>query len=401
MHRLLVLLLLLFTATAGFTQKLPVNYYRGQAAIDNGDLIIAAIWLDSAITSNPRIPTLFVKRGEVYFRDKSYQQAIKMFQQAESLRNSVASYWLARTFAVLSDTTNTFLELEKHLSSPVKMSEPRIQLDTAFVNLRSSQQWKSLWMNSWYSTNELLLADVEYHFSRNEWNHALDYLNERMHGRSVNHRLFALRGEAYFNIGSYKASEADFAQALRRSRRNHTYMAWLARANMVQGKAKKAIRLLSQAIDQSGGEPEYYKWRSQAFASDMQHGKAIDDIKFYLTFYPKNIEAIAMLAGYAFDSGRDIEALLQLGALIKIQPNIYEHYLMRAKIYGKSGHWAMAELDLNEAINLTQKNADAYLTRGICRINLGKSSDACKDFSAALKFGSYQAQELIYKHCRK
>lgn len=401
MHKLLVLLLLSFTATAGFTQKLPVNYYRGQAAMDNGDLKMAAIWLDSAITSNPRIPTLFVKRGEVYFRDKSYQQAIKMFQQAESLRNGVASYWLARTFAVLSDTTNTFLELEKHLSSPVKMSEPRIQLDTAFVNLRSTQQWKSLWMNSWYTPNELLLADVEYHFTRMEWNHALDYLNERMHGRSANHRLFALRGEAYFNIRSYKAAEADFAQALRRSRRNHGYMAWLARANIMQNKSKKAISLLNQAIEQSGGEPEYYKWRSQAFASDMQHGKAIDDIKFYLTFHPKNIEAIAMLAGYAFDSGRDIEALLQLGALIKIQPNIYQHYLMRAKIYVKSGHWAMAELDLNEAINLTKKNADAYLTRGICRINLGKSSDACSDFNSALKLGSFHAQELIYKHCRK
>ncbi len=401
MQRFLVFVILTFLATASFAQKLPVSYYRGQAAIDNGDIELAAVWLDSAINSNPRIPNLFVKRGEVYFRSKNYPLAIELFQQAETLRNGVASYWLARTFAVISDTTNAFIELERHLSSPVRLSEPRIQLDTAFAKLRSTHQWRSIWLKSWYTPNELLLADVEYHFTRKEWNHALDLLNDRMHGRSASHRLFALRGEAYFNIGSYKAAEADFAQALRRSRRNHTYMAWLARANTVQGKAKKAISLLSQAIEQSGGEPDYYKWRSQAFATDLQYHKAIDDIKFYLEFYPKSIDAISMLASYAFESGRDIEALFQLGALIKLQPKVFQHYLMRAKIYMKSGHWGMAELDLNVVIELTQQSADAYENRGICLVNLSKRSEACNDFNSALKLGSYQAQELIYKHCRK
>lgn len=401
MYRFPIIFIFVYLAFGVHAQKLPESYFRGQAAIDNGAYELAIQWLDSAHNNNPRNPSILVKQGEAFFRTGNYTNALEAFQNASKIREGIATYWMARTYAMLLDTANVFLELEKHLSSSPKESEPSIQIDTAFSRYRETTHWKSIWLKSWYSNNETLIADVEYHFSRCEWNQALDLLNERMDGRSANHRLFALRGEAYFNIGSFKAAEEDFAYALKRSRRNYSYMAMRAKAQIKLEQHRKAIDLLNKSIELSGGDPKYFSLRSQAFAGNQQFTEAINDIKYFLTFYPNWINGIALLASYAYDGGKEIEALMQLGKLIKIQPKNAEHYLKRAKIYIKTGNWEVAEMDLTQAIALSQSIAEAFLNRGVCRINMGKKLDACSDWNIAVKLGNFQAQELVYKHCRK
>ena len=365
MARLLLILVFLSIATVGFSQRLSTQYYRAQAAIDNGNLELASQFIDSSIAANSRNPLLLLKKGETDFRKADFSAAIESFKTAENIRNGIASYWLARAYAMQADTVNTFLELERHLNSSPKETEASILLDTAFNKFKNTPQWRKLWLNDWYSTNERLLADIAYHFSRDEWEVALDLLNDRMHGRRSRHQLYALRGEVYFNSGSYRAAESDFAQALKRSRRNHQYMAWRAKSLMAVNRSKQAVKILSQAIEQSGGEPAYYKLRAAAFASNQNYPKAIDDIKFYLTFYPNSYEAIAQLADYSMESGRLIEALFQLGKLINEKPNEWRYYLMRGKIYMNYNNWEMAEIDINQAIKFNPNNAE--IGRASCR----------------------------------
>jgi predicted Zn-dependent protease len=381
-------------------QKLPTNYYRAQAAIDNCQLGVALQWIDSALIVSPRNPLLWMKKGEIQFLSKSYTESVNSFQTAESFRVGIASYWLARAYSMLNDKTNAFKELERHLSNNPKEIEAKILLDTAFNNINKSAEWSKLWLTDWYTTNERFISDILYQFSRNEWDYALDLLNARMDSRNARHQLYALRGEAFFNVGSFKSAKADFDQALKGSRRNHQYMAWNAKTLLDLNNGKGAIRFLNNAIELSGGEPAYFKLRARAFASEQNFEKAITDIKHYLTFYPKDFDAIASYAEYSMRYGKLIDALFQLGKLIAENPKEPRFYIMRAKIYIKSNNWKVAEMDLTESIKLNPNNAESYLLRGNCNHNLGKKVEACSDWRRSQELGNFHAQELIYKHCR-
>lgn len=400
MHKLYSLILLCLLPMISGAQKLSESYFRADAAIYYHDYERAEYWIDSAISLNPRSPLLWLKKGEIQFRKQSFNEALTSFSNAEKFRIGIASYWLAKTYAMLGDTSNAFTELKRHLSIPSKETEANILLDSAFKSIKNTVQWKKIWKEEWYSSNEILFADISYLFSHNEWDHALDILNERMDGRRAGHRLYALRGEAYYHLESYNAAEKDFANALKRSKRNHIYMYWLSKAMLANGKKGKAIKLLNQAIDHSGGEPKYFKQRSIAFANSDEYSQAADDMKHYLSFYPSDGEATELLAEFSYKAGKFIEALFQLGKLIKNQPNNYRFLSMRADIYMKSSNWEMAELDLNKAITLYPEDADVFLRRGICRFNRNSTNEACSDWHKAFSLGNFEAQELIYKHCR-
>jgi tetratricopeptide (TPR) repeat protein len=382
------------------SQKLPTNYYRAQAAIDNGKLDLALQYIDSTINISPRNALLWMKKGEIQYRSHSFKESIVSFQTAESYRSGIASYWLAKSYAMLNDHSNAFAELVRHLSNNPKEVEAKILLDTAFNGINRTIEWNKLWLTDWYSANDRFISDILYQFSRNEWDYALDLLNERMDRKNVRHQLYALRGEAFYNLGSYKSAKADFSQALKGSRRNHQYMAWLSKSLLAQNNSKRAIHYLNKAIDQSGGEPMYFNLRAQAFAGQQDFEKAINDIKYYLTFYPNDFDAVASYAEYSMAYGKLIDALFQLGKLIVENPREPRFYLMRAKIYMKSNNWTVAEIDLSESIKLNPYLADSFLLRGNCNSNLGKRAEACADWKRAQELGSFQAQELIYKHCR-
>jgi tetratricopeptide (TPR) repeat protein len=399
MYRISIISLFLVTATTAFSQKLPESYYRSQAALENNKVETALHWIDSAIVDSPRQPNIWLKKGEIFYHLNKPDSALKSFYHADKLRNGIASYWIAKYHSLSGDTVNAIAELERHLSSIPKEFEATIQLDTAFQSIRNTEQWQDLWLKQWYNSNELLAADVAYHFSRREWDYAIDILNERMHGRNVRHLFYALRGEAYYNIGSYKAADDDFAQALKRSRRNHSYMAWRGKSLSALSKHRKAIRLLSQAIAQSGGEPEYFMARAKAFASNQELDNALSDINHYLSFYPNCKEGMIIKLDVSLRLKRNIDALLIVNRLIKMKPDNYELYLTRANIYKESKNWEVAEIDYNKAKELGANSKELYLSRGTCRFNQGNSSGACSDWKKAIELGSFVAQELVYKHC--
>lgn len=399
MYRISIIFLFLVTATASFSQKLPESFYRSQAALENNKVEASLKWIDSAIVDSPRQPYIWLKKGEIFYHSNKLDSALKSFNHAEKIRNGIASYWIAKCYSLIGETENALSELEKHLSSTPKEFEATIQLDTAFLSIRNTEQWQGLWLKQWYNSNELLAADVAYHFSRGEWDYAIDILNERMYGRNVRHMFYALRGEAYYNIGSYKAADDDFAQALKRSRRNHSYMAWRGKSLSALGKHRKAIRLLNQAITQSGGEPEYFMARAKAFASNQEMGNALADIKHYLTFYPNSKVARLINLDVALQLNRNIDALLIVNRLIRDEPSEYDYYLTRGNIYSKSKNWEVAELDYNKAKELGANSKELFLSRGTCRFNSGNTSGACSDWKRAIELGSFRAQELVYKHC--
>lgn len=399
MRKLLILFIALSWLLGANAQRFNEQYYRAQAAIDNGNLKHALVYIDSSTVSMPRNPLVWLKKGEICFRLNSYDKAIECFNSAESFRKGVALFWLAKAYAMQTDTDKALEMLEQHLSSAPKTHEATILLDTSFNSIIKTEQWRKFWLNDWYTNYERFLAEVEYYKQNGDIDIAFELLNERMQGRRSRHQLYALRGEMYLTMSSYKAAEADFKQAIKSRKRGHEYIYLRAKSLLHLKKYQKSLQLLTKAIELSGGEPSYYQLRAMAFAKSQEYPKAIDDIKYYLTFYPNNIEANKMLADYSIAAGKSIDALLQLGKLIKVNPTNYEYYLLRAKIYMETKKWDVAIIDLNKCLQLNPANAEAYLNRGVCNVNMGKSKEACSDWQTAIKKGNFKAQEYSYKYC--
>ena len=400
MSRNLLFILLVLNFSPSLAQKMPESYYQALALIEQNKCEQAISLIDSSVVKTDNNPNLLMLRGEAFLKKHQYAKAIDDFRKAELLKNGIASYQLARAYALINDTENALIELKRHLSQPVKQPEAFILLDTAFINLSKSSQWNSIWLNDWYTPYERMVAEVAYLFSHEQWDDAIDLLNQKIEGRAARHRLYALRGEAYFNIGSYRSAEADFAQAIQKSRRNHEYMFWKAKALAAQGKYKAAIKQLNHAIDLSGGNPHYYMERGQAYAGMGNHHNAITDIQHFLTYYPDCIKAMELFTIYAVALGRNIDALFRLATMIKAKPNEVNYYLLRSKIYISSQNWAVAEKDLSKASGINGRLVEAYMQRGLCYINMGNKEAACKDWKQAQTLGKFEAQELIYKHCR-
>ncbi|MDY0199640.1 MAG: tetratricopeptide repeat protein [Tenuifilaceae bacterium] len=397
-----VSLFLIFSACVLCTnaQKMTENYYRSQVALCNKNFILAQQHIDSALVGIKRNPYVLIKKGEILFAQNVFKDALDCFEDANQVRSDIASLWEAKAYAMLNDTIAAIAALERHLSSTQKVFEANIILDTAFVGLAKTPQWKNLWLKQWYNNNELLEAEIDYHFSQNEWELALDLLNEKMDGKKSRHQFYALRGKAYTAIGSYKAAEEDFAQALKRNKRNDKYMSSYGLALDKVGKHKKAIKLFNEAISNSGGNPAYYKQRAQAYSNlnDFEH--AFADVNYFLSYYPKCTNALLLSANIATKMGKNISALFSLGKLIKLDPTNWTHYAARAELYLSSKNWEVAEIDFSKAIELNPKDKNLYLNRGKCRQNLGKKNLACTDWKQAVKLGSFEAQEFIYKNCK-
>ena len=395
-----ILLSLALVVISASAQKFPKSFYRAQAALENGEFAQAISWIDSTLNSSTINESYWLKRGEVNYLSKNYQDALVDFLTADKYKNQFASYWLAKTYAQLNDTAKVFEQLRIHLETRGKESEATIQLDEAFDKIQNTSQWKRIWLTDWYSPAEKLAAEIEYLFDQESWTEAIEVLNQRIEGRSAGHQLYTFRGEAYYNIGSYKAAEADFSQAIDKSKRNHEYLIWHAKTLIKQEKFRKAIDDVDRAIELSGGKPEYFMIRSEAYAGESKFEEAASDLEFYLSFYPKNITAIEKYAFIAAEAGKNLTALSQLAKLIKTTPNEPKLYIQRAKIYMKSENWAMAEMDFAMSLDFNPNNADVYIQKGLCRYYQGNSAGACNDWKNALRLGSFEAQELIYRNCK-
>ena len=75
-------------------------------------------------------------------------------------------------------------------------------------------------------------------------------------------------------------------------------------------------------------------------------------------------------------------------------------YLDRGRVNAILGNYNDAEQDFTEAIELKKSYAEAFINRGIIRINfLEQKEKGCLDFSRAGELGITKAYELIKEQC--
>lgn len=403
MQRILSLttLVILFTLHAANAQQNYEAWYRLRAAIDRQEKSEALEWIDSCLKLKPLRYYSYIDIGKAYYLNEQYNDALVYFKKAESVRSNSASYLLARTYSMLGDTSSCFLWLQKNLESAQREKESVILLDRAFDSIQKAQGWKNIWEKDWYNSLNKVTAEAEYLNGNQRFEESLDLLNTRIKGSKSRFVLYELRGDAYLNLNNPQAAADDYSIAYKKSKKNPVYLAKIAQALVARKQYPPAIKKINEAIEKSNGDPTFYLDRAKIYGKMGQPAYSFDDLKYYLTFYPNNTEAMELLPESAYNAGQYVDALWTLAKLIKTNPDNPRYHFLRGITYIKTEQPRLAITELDIAIVNEYNVAEAYYHKGIALINLGEYPEACKCFSASVRYGKFNAQEWLYKYCKK
>ncbi len=393
--------LLFFVLTPAFSQNNQYYWYKTIALIENDNIEMALLYIDSAIQQNPKNVEYCIKRAEILFQSGNLETAIAAFNSCNALKGDASSLGLAKVYASQQNFDAAIAELKKYLSGSDKISESQVKLDPSFVELSKMQEWTDLWKTEWYNAGERFVTDVEYLFSRKKWDQAVELLSNRLGKSKGNHRLFALRGHAFYNLSSYKSAEADFSESIRRSKRNPNYYFWRAKCRLALKQHKAASKDLDMAMELSGDNPKFLPERARVYAALGYYESAIESLKIYFNYYPADFENQFLFGTILFESNNYLEALFALGKVIRSGNANAECYELRGLIYVKSSSWELALTDFTKALELEPNRAQTMHYRAEVLIKQGMQRQACIELKEAINRGYFPSQELFFKHCKK
>lgn len=389
-----------FSSLFSYSQQMPEAYYRLLASVEAQDRVQALQWVDSCKVLKPMRFLYLLGIGDAFVLNGSYSDAIDFFAKAELVRAGSASYRLAKVYCSKGDTAAGFEWLRKNLASAQREKESAILLERAFEKYHNSLGWKNLWSKDWYTSLDRTIAEAEYLNENNNYDESLDLLNARIKGNKSRYVLYALRGDAYLNLDNPSAAADDYSIAYRKSRKNPLYLVKIAEALMAKKQFPQAIKRLDEAIDKSGGNPQFHLVRATVYNAMGQPASGLQDIKYYLEFYPNDNRAVELLSQCAYDAGQYVDALFALAKLSKISANNAKYRYLRGLTYLKTEQPRLAIAEFDFAISHEYNLADAYFYRGIAHHNLGEKAEACRCFSISHQYGKFEAQEWMYNHCK-
>jgi Flp pilus assembly protein TadD len=164
------------------------------------------------------------------------------------------------------------------------------------------------------------------------------------------------------------------------------YYSWhnLGRAKAEKGDVDGAIDAFSRAIDLRSGFPDPWHERGLAWSRKQRYSLAVHDFTVVLQLDPGRADAYFHRGKVRALRGDPAGALADLDAAIQNRP-LPALYLERGTIRAMGGDLSGAITDWTEAIRLNPQSVDAYVRRGVARLERGEKADAAEDFARALE----------------
>jgi tetratricopeptide (TPR) repeat protein len=392
------LVILLINKT--FAQDAGSFFVKGKAFYQQGKLQEADEQFSNAIKSDPSKAEFFIDRGKTRIKTKHYNEAILDFQNAEKIKPDIASYYLAESYSLSQNASKAVFYLENHLNSKYKVLQSQIKLDSAFLGIENTNEWKQLWAKEWYSKTENQLADAHFLLKTKEYTDALAILNDAISKRKSMSALWAERASVYAAMGQYSSAADNMDYAISLHQRNPEYYVFQSRMYMKMDKPAEAVTGFSKALSLDSTEIGIYLERGAANDKSGNYDQALADINHYLKFFPEN-DSINYLAGLInFHSGNYIGALQYLNKVLKKDQTKAYYFITRGNTYLKTKTYKYASRDFSMALDLEPQNSEAYLNKGKALYYSGDLKGACADWQSAMKYGNREAVVMLQTYCK-
>lgn len=344
---------------------------------------------------------LFLMRGEVLLKARRIKDARNDFMAAENMKQGSGVYGLARCAALSGDARAAVAYLEIHLRSDKRKSEPEIMLDSAFVPITASPEWKALWKRDWYRGYERKTWEIENYIKSGRTDLAEETLDELSALYPDMPVTDYCRARVLISRGKYHEA-AEILSALTSG--TDAPVSWqlaLADARTGEGNYYASAMIYGKLMDNRYPDPGLLLKRAQMLFKSGDRNAARKDLERYLDLDPDNSEALG-LTGKAFaEEGAIFEALPYLNANVEKHPGEASAFSLRGDAWLAARTWDKAAEDYTMSLDLEPDNPTVNLNMGIALINSGRMEDACYYLRKAKSLGEKSASQYLSRYCIK
>lgn len=161
-----------------------------------------------------------------------------------------------------------------------------------------------------------------------------------------------------------------------------------------------AYNFFTQALKQNPENISAWFRRGELLNAEQAYQEALQDYMQVLYLEPKNYFAmmgigLSYMGMQQFNMAND-----WFTNAIKMDGQNAYGYTKRAEARFYAGSTQAASSDIEQAILLDPKFAEAYYWRGAIKISANKKKEACADLQKALQLGYWDAQKLIDDFCK-
>lgn len=149
---------------------------------------------------------------------------------------------------------------------------------------------------------------------------------------------------------------------------------------------KRVIQEYNSLIEDYGAVPDFYYYRSMAYAYLTAYDLAIADINKYIEAGNElDIIALTVRAGYYERNNQFAEAIADYSTIIDNSPMLAIIYRARGWVYECLGNYQSALADYNTGLTVDNKNTELYYMRGRLYHFQGKKELAALDLNRVLE----------------
>ncbi|MFC2086661.1 tetratricopeptide repeat protein [Bacteroidota bacterium] len=375
-----------------------LSYYVN---IDKGEYEEALMNINESFRKHGASHLLFELKGDCYFFQQKFQDALDSYLKSDSLKPDYGSYKIARIYALLEDYGTAINYLRKHLESRYKLPESNILLDESFSELSKTKDWSELWKEEWYSVRDKSISEIQFLLKYKNSEEALDILNEKIGSNPMSHEYYYLRATAYFVMKEYKLVIEDLNQAIKLTKTNPDYYRMRANAFSNMNNYNKAVDDYFEVLELNPYELKIFKNIAFCYARKGDFKNAAIFIENYLNFYDKDEEALFECGNIYFQNKKFLHSLRYYNRAISLNSAKADYYIARANAYINTKTYKFAESDLSMALDLEPRNSETYYMRALSRFYQGNKNGACNDWQKAMNMGNSKAMVEHKEKCNK
>jgi len=339
-------------------------------------------------------------RSQIYFKNGQTSEAINDLQQAEKKRPGIATYMLAKTYALKRDTAKTLLYLEKNLNSAYKVTKNVIMQEKSFYFLYKTDQWKKLWEKEWYNRYEYYEGEMRYQYEAGNWTAVINMMADMgKDARRLSAHAFYMTAMAYLKLENYAAALNYFSLALSKSKKESLYYAARGDCYLQMKNYAKALDDYTQAIGLSPEIPAYYLQYIRALMGVKKSDAAYETALAMSQLFPADNEVLYVFAEVAYQNKLYLQALTYINQLINPSPDDSAYLHLRALCYTKTAMITQALKDYDKLLQKYPRQPIYWFERGWLYFQINEKQKACNDWQQSARLGSPKASQLLWENC--
>jgi len=395
------LIALLFCNANIYAQKDYKNYYKGISEFYNNNYESSINYFTVEINTDSEDYLNYLARGNAYFNNNQYNEAITDYKKAQKLKPEISNYLLAIAYAKLNNIDSSIYFLTKNLESIQKVTKSEILTNDNFDKFKTYEKWNLFLKEDNFTKIDLLFNDANYEIEKENYIEALEITNQILSKNKKNYKAIALKANIYEITKNYASAVKYYEKAVKLNSTNLETQAKLANAYYLNKDYKKSSETYNFLISKNAKELNYYLQRAKSNFELKNYELALDDIKLYTTYFYNDFEAQYLYSQILFDNEQFLESVKILNSLIEKNTTNSQYYLARGNAFLNANSYQLAINDYGIALDLAPSLTQIYFNLGLAKKGIGDMEGACNEWNKAIQNGDYKANNYIIENCKK